>query len=94
MLKCDNYSNEAHLLENIYDAIRNIEMAITGKTASKEIKFDWIENDEFLRMMKISPRTAQYWRDTGIIRFSKIGSVIYYSLSDVNELMERRAIKN
>ncbi len=76
MIKGDINNEEVHLLENIYDAIRNIEKAITGKTASKEIKFDWIENADFLKMMKVSERKAQYWRDTGIIRFSKIGAVI------------------
>ena len=94
MIKGDNKSKEVHLLENIYDALRNIEEALTGKTASTEIKFDYIGNADFLKMMNVSARTAQYWRDSGIIRFSKIGSVIYYSLSDVNELMERTAIKN
>ena len=47
----------------------------------------FIDNQEFLIMMKISKRTAQTWRDEGKISFSQVGNKIYYKLSDVEALL-------
>ena len=55
----------------------------------KEPKEQWLDNQEFMQMMKVSKRTAQHFRDTGVISFSQIGSKIYYKLSDVEELFKK-----
>jgi hypothetical protein len=47
----------------------------------------FVDNVEFIDLMKISKRTAQHWRDTGVISFSQIGSKIYYRMSDIEELL-------
>ncbi|SKB64762.1 Helix-turn-helix domain-containing protein [Soonwooa buanensis] len=39
-------------------------------------------------MLKISPRTAQTWRDEGKISFSQVGNKIYYKLSDIERTMQ------
>ncbi|HUC81521.1 MAG TPA: helix-turn-helix domain-containing protein [Flavisolibacter sp.] len=54
----------------------------------KEPKEVWLDNQEFLQLLKISKRTAQSYRDTGVISFSQIGSKIYYKLADVEEMMK------
>ena len=48
----------------------------------------FIDNAEFLKRMSISKRTAQTWRDEGIISFSQIGSKIYYKMSDVDKMLK------
>ncbi|MGE0567695.1 MAG: helix-turn-helix domain-containing protein [Bacteroidia bacterium] len=48
----------------------------------------FLDNEEFLTLMKISKRTAQVWRDEGKISFSQIGNKIYYLLSDVEILIK------
>ena len=63
----------------------------------KEPKEKWLDNQEFMLLMKVSKRTAQHYRDTGIISFAQIGSKIYYKLSDVEELLKKhynKAFKN
>jgi hypothetical protein len=54
----------------------------------------FFDNSEFIQIMNISKRTAQIWRDTGIIRYSQIGSKIYYKLTDINNLINENLIKN
>lgn len=57
----------------------------------------FLDNQEFLLLMNISKRTAQTWRDEGVISFSQIGSKIYYRMSDVQKLLDnnyRKAFKN
>lgn len=53
----------------------------------------FVDNQEFLMMMKISKRTAQTWRDEGKVSFSQVGNKIYYKQSDVEELMQKHYIK-
>lgn len=48
----------------------------------------WLDNQEFCVLLKISKRTAQNYRDKGIVAFSQIGSKVYYKLSDVHDLLE------
>jgi hypothetical protein len=55
-----------------------------------------LDNQEFCQLLKISKRTAQSYRDQGLVSFSQIGSKVYYLLSDVHKLMndhKRKAFK-
>jgi hypothetical protein len=49
----------------------------------------FIDNNEFLQLLKVSRRTAQHWRDSGIIGHTPINGKIYYSLADVKEMMKK-----
>jgi hypothetical protein len=49
----------------------------------------FLDNPEFIQLMNISKRTAQTWRDEGIVSFSQIGSKIYYRMSDVQKLLDK-----
>lgn len=55
----------------------------------KSPKDIFLDNQEFLQLMNISKRTAQTWRDSGIISFSQIGSKLYYRMSDVQKLLDK-----
>jgi hypothetical protein len=49
----------------------------------------WIDNQEFMLLMKISRRTAQTYRDENMIAFSIIGNKLYYKMTDVEDLLNR-----
>lgn len=63
-----------------------INTKISNITVENKNKF--IDNQEFVMLMKISKRTAQSWRDEGKISYSQVGSKIYYKLADVQKLLE------
>jgi hypothetical protein len=65
--------------------VEHIIKSINGITTSP--KETIIDNAEFLRIMGISKRTAQTWRDEQRISFSQVGAKIYYKLSDVEQLL-------
>ena len=54
----------------------------------------FLDNYEFLKVMNISKRTAQIWRDSGIISFSQVGAKIYYRFSDIEELLNKNYKKS
>jgi hypothetical protein len=63
----------------------------------KKPEDQFLDNQEFIKLMNISSRTSQNWRDTGKISFSQIGSKIYYKMSDVQKLLDanyRKAFNN
>ena len=52
-----------------------------------------IDDVELRNMLKMSKRSSAYLREKGMITYTKIGSKIYYKLSDVLDLMERNQVK-
>ena len=69
-----------------------IQSQLNSKADPKKETF--LDNQEFLLLMKISKRTAQTWRDEGKISFSQVGSKIYYKLSDVEKLLQEHYNKS
>ena len=69
-----------------------IKSALTEK--QKEPKDVFLDNQDFLQLMNISKRTAQSWRDEGIISFSQVGSKTYYRFSDIEELLNKNYKKS
>ncbi|MBC7747872.1 MAG: helix-turn-helix domain-containing protein [Methylotenera sp.] len=74
----------------VYAKILDLINAIStgAKTKEKEPKDVFLDNQEFLQLMNISKRTAQSWRDNGVISFSQVGSKIYYRMEDVQNLLD------
>lgn len=77
--------------DELNSRIEKIFSILTEK--SKEVKFDYIDNSDFIRLLKISPRTAQSWRDAKMVRFCQIGAKIYYKLDDVKHFIEGHAFE-
>lgn len=47
-----------------------------------------IDNKTFHKMMGVSQRTGQLWRDEGKIAFSQVGNKIYYKMEDIEKFLE------
>lgn len=81
--------------EPIKNSLNNIEKRLEELTAivtkrqesifSKVI----IDNDDFQRLFKISPNTADNWRKQGIIAFSQINNKIVYKIEDINLMLDK-----
>ena len=80
--------------DNLVKRMDEIQSTILNSNGTQTESF--LDNQQFLQLMKVSKRTAQSWRDEGIITFSQVGSKIYYQMSDVQKLLEahkRKAFK-
>jgi len=53
----------------------------------------WISSEEVCRLLMISKRTLQSYRDRGILPFAQIGRKIYYKASEIDDFLERHHIK-
>ena len=71
------------------DILERIEAINTSISQNfKESNDSFIDNQEFIKLMSISKRTAQSWRDEGKVAFSQIGGKIYYRAKDLTQLLE------
>jgi DNA-directed RNA polymerase subunit F len=48
----------------------------------------WLKSAEVRKLLKISPGTLQNLRINGTLRFTRIGSIMYYKQEDINKLLE------
>jgi len=79
--------------ERIEDILKRLDEQMTFVVAKMKLneKIDpedvFFDNQEFMKLMNISKRTAQEWRNKKIIEFSQVGNKIYYRLSDIQKLL-------
>ncbi|MEO7215209.1 helix-turn-helix domain-containing protein [Mucilaginibacter sp.] len=52
-------------------------------------KRKWIKSADVLKIMNISPGTLQNLRINGLLKFTKIGGIMYYKEFDVEQLFEK-----
>lgn len=72
-------------IDHLTEKIEALEKAIKG---NKE-KSDWLDPQEALELLKVSPRTLQNLRDQGKIGFTRLGrKLIYYSRASVERILK------
>lgn len=49
---------------------------------------DWIDAQDVLQKLHISPRTLQRWRINGVLPFSQLNGKYYYRKSDILALLQ------
>ncbi len=74
-------------LELIFDQLKSIELQLNE--LKKNYAIDLVDNSELIQLFKISSRTAQEWRNKGVVGYSKIGGKVYYKRSEINELIKK-----
>lgn len=77
-------------LNRIFDEIDSLRKELKAEKAktSKKLSETWLDNQEVMELLKISPRTLQNLRDSKSLPFSKIGGKIYYKASDVEKILD------
>ena len=79
---------ESEAFKRIMERLDRLEESLQNTSQPSEKQ--WLNNKEFCEYLGISKRTAQNYRDTGMIPFSQIGSKIYYRLSDIINVLQKK----
>jgi predicted site-specific integrase-resolvase len=68
---------------------------LKGQIGSHEFSLGEIiyNTDELMKLLKVSRRTVQNWRDEGTIEFSQINGKIYYRMSAIAKMLDQNLIK-
>ncbi len=82
-------SSDKELLHAIYKLLKIVveRMPEPGKPTLKDIGF--VDNDNMMDMLKIKRGTANKLRTSGQLRFSRIGQLIFYKLSDIIDMLNK-----
>ena len=90
MEKGNSTSKHIRLLGSIKSLEQKIDK-LTREFKLRQVKdpqFIILDNADFIRMFNISSRTAQNWREEGLIEYSQVKGKIYYRLTDVQRFLE------
>jgi len=80
LTKEDLRNFKSELIQEIRDLLQPQEQGQNKK---------WLKSQEVRKMLNISPGTLQNLRINGTLRYTKIGSMLYYKLEDINTLLEK-----
>lgn len=84
------------LLLELSAAIKEIkaQLLVMKQTRTEAFKQTWIDGQDVMLALKISKRTLQTLRDSGILPFSRINGKFYYKVADLEKLLESNYSRN
>lgn len=80
---------EGKTFERLKQAIKELFERSKKLNSSTTLKEEWWTNQEVCRLLGISLRTLQNYRDKGLIPYSQIGHKCYYKVKDVEHFIEK-----
>ena len=75
------------------DEILNLAECCHKAFGEKSKHTDWLHNGDVCRLLNISKRTLQHYRDTYVLPFTQIGHKCYYKREDVETLLLTKSDK-
>ena len=80
---------EEQKLDKIFKEIGSLRVELKEQKVknSKKLSETWLDNQEVMELLKVSPRTLQNMRDTKTLAYSKVGGKVYYKAMDVENLL-------
>ena len=65
-------------MENEVEMLKDSNLSCVGK---------WLNGDQVIKMLGVSRRTLQNYRDNGVLPYSAVGGKFYYAVKDIEDLM-------
>ena len=78
---CERFTEFAKRIESLYS------------THTQKVG-NWLDSQEVCLLLGFSKRTLQYYRSSGRLAYSQIGSKIYYKSADIEKIISNCEIKN
>jgi len=79
-------------LEEVIEKLESVE-SILQKKADEEINSEWVDSVTARKLLGVSHKTWQEYRNKRIIPFSQFGAKIYVKRADLRGFLERNYIK-
>lgn len=75
--------------EELKKSIEELALCMRVEFGTKPEVPDLLHNGDVCRILNISKRTLQHYRDTSVLPFIQIGHKCYYKREDVEALLEK-----
>lgn len=79
-------------LDELKSSISDLKEMIMGK-ALEEVSSQWVESEEARKILGVSPKTWQTYRDSRALPFSQFGRKIYVRRADIETFLESHMIR-
>lgn len=79
-------------LSKLAEGLEEVKNLLSEKT-EEEMKSQWVESGEARKILGISQKTWQTYRDKRLIPFSQFGRKIYVKRADLEAFLERNRIE-
>ncbi len=76
-------------VQKMIDKLDHMEQKLDAQSNPIPLNRQWLDLQETCQQLKISKRTLQFYRDKGILHYSKIGGKIYFLASDIEEHLKK-----
>lgn len=77
--------------QSLHDKLDRLAEMIENRNASDR-DTEWLESEAARKLLGVSPKTWQNYRDQRVIPFSQIGRKIYVNRADLNAFLRRHRI--
>jgi hypothetical protein len=85
---------EKKALDNLIKKVDEMHQGWSAKKEQALPESEWVDSNTVLKLLGISKRTLQNFRDQGKIEFSKVSKkLIYYNRRSVEQLLKRNVFK-
>ncbi len=78
------------ILSTLFSELKaiKVQMLQLNKNRLKAYRESWLDGQDVMQLLHISPRTLQTYRNNGILPFSQIRGKIYYKFSDIEKILD------
>ena len=83
---------QATLLQQKRISLDNLTDEEINKLVDNSFLEDWIDSQDVMQALHISPRTLQTLRSNGTLPYSRIGNKIYYLRRDITKILSNNYI--
>ena len=80
---------ETDAFQKLMSKMEDIESKLNLRKDTTPLSEKWLDNQDVCQLLRISKRTLQHYRDSGLIPFSQIGSKIYYKATDIEAHLKK-----
>jgi len=84
---------QSDAFQAIMDRLEAMESYFKHVVKNQPLSEGWLDIDETCKLLKISRRTLQGYRDGGLLTFSQIGGKIYISAGAIEEFLRSHTRK-
>ena len=81
----ENLTIPADLLNRILVTLDKVNRRLESKSKEHPLSDAWFDVSETCRVLKISKRTLQEYRNRGLLSFSKVNGKIYFCAKDIED---------
>lgn len=78
-------------LDEIQAGLQEVKTLILSK-AREEVQSEWLESEDARKLLAVSPKTWQTYRDSRTIPFSQFGRKIYVKRADIEAFLQAHSI--